>query len=94
MASTVTKLILGMIFALNILAFFLCFYSNFFFFSLCFEFAFKLIPKKVFYTIHVSFHIEYLIIHTYFLSVVHRSIKVQAVFSTYIFERCSKPVKI
>lgn len=93
-ASAVTRVILGVIFVLNILSFFSASVPSVFFFSLCFEFAIRLIPKKAFYTIHVSFHVEYLIIHTYFLSAVHWSIQVQAVFSMYTFERCSKTVII
>lgn len=88
MASPITKVILGMIFVLNILSFFSASVLSGFFFSLYAWSSLLNSFKKVFYTIHVSFNIEY------FLSVIHWSIKVQAGFSTYTFERCIKPVII
>lgn len=60
MACAVTKVILGMIFALNI-----CLFSLLLFSPLLNSF------KKVFCKIHIPFFIEYLIICTYVLSKVH-----------------------
>lgn len=65
MASPITKVILGMIFVLNILSFFSASVLSGFFFSLYAWSSLLNSFKKVFYTIHVSFNIEY------FLSVVH-----------------------